>query len=235
MKLYSAPLSLFSRKVEIALHEKGLPFERVMVAFDQSAGYSPKHPDVLALNPKGQVPVLADGALSLYDSTLIIEYLEDAYPARALFPSNASVRARCRMLDIFADEVMLVPLRALMHRTSPRPANPREWDEAEQRAGAAREVMGGQLDWLESTLAANEFICGDFSAADIALFISVLYTQRLGGPPLQTRRRLYAWFERLRARPAFSIVFEEIMAADRQLSQPVTDAFGGRTEWNVGD
>ena len=52
MKLYSAPLSLFSRKVEIALREKGLSFERVMVPFDQSVGYHPKHPDVLAANPK---------------------------------------------------------------------------------------------------------------------------------------------------------------------------------------
>ena len=80
MKLYSGPLSLFSRKVEIALREKELPFERLVVAFSQESGYSPKHPDVLAVNPKGQVPVLVDGELSLYDSTIILEYLEDAYP-----------------------------------------------------------------------------------------------------------------------------------------------------------
>ncbi len=64
MLLYSGPLSLFSRKVEIALHEKGLPFERVMVPFTQAAGYAPKHPAVLAANPKGQVPVLVDGPTS---------------------------------------------------------------------------------------------------------------------------------------------------------------------------
>jgi glutathione S-transferase len=55
LKLYSAPLSLFSRKVEIALSEKGLAFERVMVPFDQSVGYNPKHPDVLAANPKAGI------------------------------------------------------------------------------------------------------------------------------------------------------------------------------------
>ena len=53
MKLYSGPLSLFSRKVEIALHEKGLAFERIMVRFTQTEGYHPKHPEVLAANPKG--------------------------------------------------------------------------------------------------------------------------------------------------------------------------------------
>ena len=73
VKLYSAPLSLFARKVEIALREKGLAFEQVMVPFSQERGYAPKHPDVLAANPKGQVPVLVDGALSLFDSTVILE------------------------------------------------------------------------------------------------------------------------------------------------------------------
>ena len=74
-RLYSGPLSLFSRKVEIALREKGLPFEQIMVPFDQTVGYSPKHPDVIAANPKKQVPVLNDGGLMLYDSTIILEYL----------------------------------------------------------------------------------------------------------------------------------------------------------------
>ena len=96
MLLYSGPLSLFSRKVEIALNEKGLPFERVMVPFTQAAGYAPKHPAVLAANPKAQVPVLVDGDLTLFDSTLIFEYLEDAYPVPPLYPATAAARARCR-------------------------------------------------------------------------------------------------------------------------------------------
>src|SRR3546814_19278669 len=102
MRLYSAALSLFSRKVEIALYEKGLAFEQVMVPFSQARGYSPKHPDVLAANPKGQVPVLVDKGLTLYDSTVILEYLEDAYPAPPLYPSTPEERARCRLFDLFA-------------------------------------------------------------------------------------------------------------------------------------
>src|SRR5271163_616489 len=98
MKLYSGPLSLFSRKAEIALNEKGVPFERIMVPFCQAQGYSPKHPAVLAANPKGQVPVLVDGDLTLFDSTLIFEYLEDAYPVPPLYPKGAADRARCRLL-----------------------------------------------------------------------------------------------------------------------------------------
>src|SRR6266704_5867910 len=104
MKLYSGPLSLFARKVEIALGEKGLAFEREMVPFTQAAGYAPKHPAVLAANPKAQVPVLVDGDLTLFDSTLIFEYLEDAYATPPLYPPGAKARARCRLIELSADE-----------------------------------------------------------------------------------------------------------------------------------
>src|SRR3954470_3168830 len=119
MKLFSGPLSLFARKVEIALGEKALPYERVMVPFTQERGYQPKHPDVLAANPKGQVPVLVDGDLTLFDSTLIFEYLEDAHPTPPLYPVGAKPRASCRLIELAADEILLPMVRALMSRTSP--------------------------------------------------------------------------------------------------------------------
>ena len=117
--LYSGPLSLFARKVEIALREKGLAFERVMVPFNQTTGYDPKHPEVLALNPKGQVPVLSDCGLVLYDSTVINEYLDEAYPEPPLMPDSPVDRARCRLDELYADEIMLQALKPLMHRTTP--------------------------------------------------------------------------------------------------------------------
>src|SRR5258708_40080981 len=98
MKLYSGPLSLFSRKVEIALREKDLPFDREMVPFTQEKGYSPKHPAVLSTNPKGQVPVLIDGDVTLFDSTVIFECLEEAYPKPPLFHPSPKDRARRRLL-----------------------------------------------------------------------------------------------------------------------------------------
>lgn len=119
MKLYSGPLSLFSRKVEIVLAEKQLAYERIMVPFSQAEGYFPKHPDVLAANPKGQVPVLVDGDLTLFDSTVINEYLEDAYPEPSLLPTDPVARARCRQLELFADEILLPLIARLMFRTEP--------------------------------------------------------------------------------------------------------------------
>lgn len=227
MKLYSGPLSLFSRKVEIALREKGLPFSRVAVPFSQERGYDPKHPDVVAANPKGQVPVLVDGALTLYDSTVILEYLEDAYPAPPLYPAAAD-RARCRQDELFADEVMLVPLRALMHRTELRSADPARWDAAEAGTRAAEDVIAAQLAALDRRLGERTYLCGAFGVADIAVFMAVLYGQRLAGPPLRDYAALSAWFVRLGERPAVATVVAEIAQADRGLSAPVAGAFGGK-------
>lgn len=225
MKLYSGPLSLFSRKVEIALREKGLSFERVMVPFSQTRGYSPKHPDVLAANPKGQVPVLIDGDLALYDSTLILEYLEEAYPDPPLYPAAPDERARCRLFDLFADEIMMVPLRSLMHRTEPKPDDLPRLSEKEAQAREAETVLGRHFADLDRRLEGRDFLCGAFSVADIAVFMTVFWTRRLGGPSLKEHKALASWYARLNARPSFATIIAEIRAADRELSAPVEGAY----------
>jgi glutathione S-transferase len=225
MKLYSGPVSLFSRKVEITLHEKGLAFEQILVPFTQTKGYRPRNPDVLAINPKGQVPVLIDGDLSLYDSTVIFEYLEDAYPDPALYPKSAQERARCRLFDVFGDEVMLAPLRFLMHRTEPKPDDLERWHAKEAKAKEAEPVLANHFAELDRALRGKDYLCDTFSAADIAVFMAVFWTRRLGGPSLKGHGTLASWYARLSARPAFVKVIEEIRAADTELSAPVEGAF----------
>ena len=225
--VYSAPLSFYSRKVELCLEEKGLPFERIMVPFSQANGYRPKHPMVLAANPKAQVPVLVDGPLTLYDSTVILEYLEDAYPTPPLYPPSPAGRARCRLFDLYADEVMIAPLRALMHRTEPRPADPERWREKEAEAREAEVVLEDQIATLARDLDGRDFFCGSFGVADIALFMAVHYNLRLGGPPVAQHASLSAWYRRLRQRPAFAKMVAEIAEADHDLSIPVEGAFRG--------
>ena len=218
MKLYSGPLSLFARKVEIALREKGLPFERVMVSFSQERGYAPKHPDVLAANPKGQVPVLIDGDLTLFDSTVILEYLEDAYPDPPLYPAEAKARAACRLLELFADEILLPDLRRLMHRSEPPAADPHR--RAQQEEGAREGEAALQRRWaeLERSLGGQAWFCDAFSVADIALFMQVLFAQRLHGPKLDGCPALAAWYARAGERPSTAPAAAEIAEADRTLS-----------------
>lgn len=227
MKLYTGPLSLFARKVEIALEEKGLAFERVTVPFSQTKGYDPKHPEVLRINPKGQVPVLVDGGVELFDSTVILEYLEDAYPRPPLYPAEAAGRARCRLLDLYADEIMLPPLAALMHRNTPGERDPERWAASEEKAKDAMARLDAQFTELNEKLGDAEFFCGAFSAADISVFAMVFYALRLGSPALDGHPALARWYRRLLRRPAFSSIASGILAADRELSAPVDGAFGG--------
>ena len=211
MLLYAGPVSLFARKVAIALHEKGLTFDRVMVPFTQQAGYTPKHPVVLQHNARDQVPVLIDGDIALFDSTLILEYLEDAYPTPPLYPAGAKPRARCRMLELFADEIMLPPLRILMRRNEGRRAPQADED-------AAEAALRTFYDQLEQKLADDGYFCGDGSVADIGIFIDLLYARRLRGPGLDDHPRLAGWCGRVAARPAFARIVDEIAAADCELS-----------------
>lgn len=224
MKLYSGPLSLFARKVEFALYEKSLPFERVMVPFTQEKGYAPKHEAVLAANPKGQVPVLEDGELTLFDSTLIFEYLEDAYPAPALYPRDAKDKARCRLVELTADEIFLPPIRSLMYRNAPADPDPARQDArvAEGRRGEA--AILERYAKLDRQLENRDYFFGAFSVADIAMFMMVLWALRLRGPRIDAYPALAAWYARVGARPAGQKIASEIAAADRELSPLAREA-----------
>ena len=218
MKLYSGPLSLFSRKVEIALAEKGLAFEREMVPFTQAKGYSPKHPAVLAANPKAQVPVLVDGDLTVFDSTVIIEYLEDAYPAPPLFPHEPKARAHCRILELYADEVLFAPVRNLGYRTEPPHPDPQVQDLREEEGRRADAAIRGYYGDLQDQLGAQDYFCGAFSAADIGLFMTVLFAMRRKGPGLDGHPTLAQWYARVKARPSAGKAAAEIAEADRVLT-----------------
>ena len=105
---------MFGAKAEIAAHEKGLDVELVMVPFEMKTLYQPKHPEVLRINPKRQVPVLIDGDLELFDSTQIFEYFETVKPEPALWPAEPRARARARLLEHKSDEVYFPPIVRLM-------------------------------------------------------------------------------------------------------------------------
>lgn len=228
LKLYLGPLSLFSWKVAIALDEKGIAHEREFVAFTQERGYEPRHPAVLAANPKRQVPVLVDGDLALHDSTVILEYLEDLYPDPPLYPATPQDRARCRLLELDADEILFAPLRPLLFRTEPPHANPVIQAERAADAVTAEARLEARFADLNLRLEGQDFFCGALvTAADIALFMTVLFTQRLRGPALDPHPALARWYRRLLARPAFGQAAAEIAAADRRLSPALSPVLGG--------
>jgi glutathione S-transferase len=197
MKLYSGPLSMFGAKAEIALHEKAIDFELVMVPFEMKTLYQPKHPEVARINPKRQVPVLIDGNLELFDSTQIFEYLETIKPAPALWPADVKAKARARLLEHISDEIYFPPIVRLMGlgQTPDDPA-----------AVEARRMAGAVYDDMERTLEGGSWLAGDLSYADIAFYMAQLFGERWGVPMTDAHRRLQAWRDRMSARPAVAKV-----------------------------
>ena len=193
MRLFSGPLSMFGAKAQIAAHEKAIDFELVMVAFDMKRGYEPKHPEVLRINPKRQVPVLIDGDLEIFDSTQIFEYLEQLNPSPALWPADAAARARSRLLEHASDEVYFPHIIKLMQlwKTPSDPA-----------AVIAREDAAAYCRKMESLLADREFLGGAYSFADIAFYMAQLFGARMSADLNDDTPRLVQWRQRMTARPA---------------------------------
>lgn len=196
--LYSGPLSMFGAKAEIAVLEKGIDCPREFVPFSLATLYSPVHPVVAAVNPKGQVPVLVDGDLSLYDSTQIFEYLEDAFPEPPLWPRDPRDRARARQLELESDEVFFPNVITLMPR-----ARAAAGDEGVAAAVAA---IARFYEKTDARLAGRDFLAGPFTYADIAFFMAQFFAGFLGNPPPPERRNLAAWKARMASRPSVRAV-----------------------------
>ena len=197
MILYVGPLNMFGLKVQIALIEKGIDFQLVMVPYDRDRGYHPRHPEVLRVNPKQQVPVLIDGDVEIFDSTLIFEYLEDTRPALPLWPREPAARAAARLLEMKSDEVYFPHIIRLMGLQD-RPDDP--------AAVAARDAASRYYLEMEARLADREWLAGDYTFADIAFYMAALFGERMGAVVGQGTPKLLAWRERMTSRPAVRAV-----------------------------
>ena len=201
MRLFSGPLSMFGAKAQIAALEKGLDFDLVMVPYDKS--YEPKHPEVLRVNPKRQVPILIHGELEIFDSTQIFEYLEDLRPHPALWPAQPAARARARLLEHKSDEVFFPHVIRLMGLQ----ADSGHPDAVAARAGAAR-----YYEEMEALLADREYLAGVYTFADIAFYMAQLFGARMGAGMNETTPKLLEWRERISARPAVRQVVGPMVA-----------------------
>jgi glutathione S-transferase len=203
IRIFSAPLSMFGAKVQIAALEKGLDFDLILVPFTAGHRYEPKHPDVVRVNPKQQVPVLIHGDLEIFDSTQIFEYLEDLKPEPALWPSGAEMRARARLLEHKSDEAYFPHIIRLMGLQA-TPGNP--------IAVAARTAALDYYLQMEGVLVDRDYLAGALSYADIAFFMAQLFGDRMGAPVTDATPRLLNWRARMTSRPSVKLVVDPMSA-----------------------
>lgn len=195
MRLHWHPFSLFPRRVRVALLEKNLPSEDVIVDLPGGATHGEAF---RALNPFGHVPVLEDDGLVLYESIAILEYLEERHPAPALLPREVGPRAAARQHMQVSGDYLTPPFKRWLTRLFTPEST---WDRDDQ-ARAAIEI-GQHLDVLEAALGAREYLVGAFSLADVCYVPFVAELEMVGLADLLAERpRVRAWVARLNERPS---------------------------------
>jgi glutathione S-transferase/RNA polymerase-associated protein len=210
--LWEHPLSPYAQKVKIALREKGLRFE---VRFPSGIGSGSSAEDFAAISPFGEVPVLEDQGLVLFESTIMLEYLEQAYPKPDLLPDNARLAAKARMIE----EVMDTRYEAITWGLAEITAFGRaDGAKAEAILAVARTQLDGLHAWLERQLGEAEVFCRPhFGWADLSVAPFVAGAARFGmGPPEGSK--LSAWFARVSQRETVKVTFEEAIAASGGLA-----------------
>jgi glutathione S-transferase len=229
LAVYHDNLSVCAQKVRLALDEKSIAWESRYVDLMKQEHLTPEY---LRLNPRGLVPVLFHNDKAIYESTIILEYIEDTFPDRPLRPADAFERARMRLWTKIPDDGLhtacasVTYASAFVHQLKQH-HNPKEMAERlsklPDRARAARQQQILDLEFqapfvkdavllhdkvlkeMDAALAHATWLNGDdFSLADIAIIPYVTRLDRLGLDGMWADRPNVArWFAAMKARPSF--------------------------------
>ena len=231
IELYHNPLSTCSQKVRLVLAEKGLDFESHEINLITGEQHDPAY---VKLNPNHVVPTLLHDGVVLLESSLIIKYLDDAFPAPPLRPSDAFGRYAVDRWLMHADEALHPAAPIVTFAIGPRnlllqqPEEVREANIEAMPSAAARatrrsvlahgvkapEFAGAlgvfldTLDTMERELADHPWLSGDqWGLADATIFPYVLRLEHMAMDPLlasQARPRVADWVARLKNRPSYT-------------------------------
>jgi glutathione S-transferase len=194
MTLYDAVPSSNSDRTKIALHEKGLAYDRVTLVL---AKKEQKRPEFLKLNPYGKVPVLDDAGKILFESCIINEYLDEKYPNPPLMPKDPYLRARGRVLVDYGLNHIHEPYWGLRGEMLKKES---------ERSGAIveekRQALRHLLQYLEEALSDKPYFLGDMSLTDIDLLPRFVRMESYGAIPTPSLPRLTAWLHRMKERPS---------------------------------
>jgi glutathione S-transferase len=207
MLLYEHPLSSYAQKVKIALREKGLEFDvETPVGLGSGSAAGP----FAEASLRTEVPALIDGEVRIFDSTIILEYLEDKFPSPPLLPRDAAARANARMIEDVCDTLYEAINWGLSEIRWFKRA---EGGLAEtMRATAARQTAELQA-WLVGRLGDHDWFNGDsFGWADLSVapYVNRSFHYELGTPAGSPLAR---WRDRIRERPSVAATFKEFEAA----------------------
>jgi glutathione S-transferase len=195
MTLYDNALSPFARKVRLVLDYKKVDYEAVDGLVQDNRA------SLASVNARVEVPALVHDGQVVANSSDIVGYLERAFPERPVYPASPAVWARARSwercADTFLDSILVsLSYWTMQHRDDRMP---------DGLLDAARKDLTLVYDALERELAGREFVCGELSIADIALFphLSTARYYDVSFDPARHPSTL-SWFKRLRGLPIFA-------------------------------
>lgn len=195
MKLISSPTTPFGRKVRIVLLEKRIPFDLV-----NDIPWSAET-QVGNFNPLGKVPVLElkDGE-TLFDSRVIVEYLEHISPVSQLIPTDPTLRIRTRRIEALADGITDAAALIFLEKKRPPEQQSGDWMLRQET-----KVFRGLEALSEALGEAAHFVDHKLSLADIAAGCCLGYLD-FRFPDIKWREahaNLAAFYEKLNSRPSF--------------------------------
>jgi len=213
LTLFEHPLSPYVQKVKIALREKSIPFQ---VMTPTGIGSGAAGGDFTDANPRAEVPAVIDGDVRIFDSTVILEYIEDKWPSPTLLPATPAERARVRMIEDVMDTQFEAINWALGEIRRFRRA---EGAFADTLIGTAAKQTAGFLAWLERMLGDRPWFGGEaFGRGDLSVVPYLNNAAGYGNGPAPGSA-LSGWLERVNARPSVAETAREAKASVTSLSQ----------------
>ncbi len=186
MVLYSGTTCPFSQRCRFVLFEKGMDFEIKDVDLFN------KPDDLAVMSPYGQVPILVERDLILYESNIINEYIDERFPHPQLMPADPVMRARARLFLFNFERELFVHVCVLE-----KAGNPKAMEKA-------RQAIRDQLTQLSPVFTKNKFMLGEeFSMLDVALAPLLWRLDHYGIELPKTAAPLMKYAERIFSKPAF--------------------------------
>lgn len=187
MKLYSGTSCPFSHRCRIVLFEKGMDFEILDVDVQS------KPEDLAVMNPYNEVPVLVERDLTLYESNIINEYIDERFPHPQLMPADPVMRARTRLMLFNFERELFVH----MHMLEDSSASKKDLEKA-------RAAIRDSLTQIAPIFTKQKYMLGEeFSMLDVAIAPLLWRMEHYGIEVTKAMVPVLKYAERLFSRPAF--------------------------------
>ncbi|MEM8838228.1 MAG: glutathione S-transferase family protein [Pseudomonadota bacterium] len=195
IKLHHAPETR-SVRIRWLLEELALDYDLVSYKLGDPAM---RAPDYLAISPLGRVPALQDGDVTLFESGAIVQYILKTYGEGRFEPDASSPEYAQFLQWIHYAEGMIMPqINIIVVETlflSPE-------KRSETNVARARKLLERMMPPIEAALEGRDFLCGEFSAADMMTGHATIVSTRIGGVDTSDKPNIKAYVDRLEARPA---------------------------------